>query len=157
MDGGAHASGEECAQAPSKSRSTADHVSPGSAEAGHDVRGIPERKKRLKKVGNYVLGDVLGEGAYGQVRDGLSIKEEDKGNKDAPKGHKDAPKFGLRVAVKIISRRLLRKVTRAAPTARALLCTYGRRSHCAFISLDHDGYVFTAETLALSFLERMPR
>mmetsp|Transcript_5362 Transcript_5362/g.13622 ORF Transcript_5362/g.13622 Transcript_5362/m.13622 type:complete len:402 (+) Transcript_5362:304-1509(+) len=54
------------------------------------------KKKKLKKVRDFVLGDVLGEGAYGQVREGLRVKEGD-------------PKFGQRVAVKIISKRLLRK------------------------------------------------
>ena len=73
-----------------------------STVSGHEAIEDVERKKRLKKVGNYVLGDVLGEGAYGQVREGLSIKENGL--------EKDGPKFGLRVAVKIISRRLLRKV-----------------------------------------------
>eukprot|EP00288_Rhodomonas_lens_P016868 CAMPEP_0177709994 /NCGR_PEP_ID=MMETSP0484_2-20121128/11097_1 /TAXON_ID=354590 /ORGANISM="Rhodomonas lens, Strain RHODO" /LENGTH=414 /DNA_ID=CAMNT_0019221643 /DNA_START=357 /DNA_END=1598 /DNA_ORIENTATION=- len=55
-----------------------------------------ENRKALKRVGNFVLGDVLGEGAYGQVREGLRVSEDQK--------------FGQRVAVKIISRRLLRKV-----------------------------------------------
>mmetsp|Transcript_66155 Transcript_66155/g.137868 ORF Transcript_66155/g.137868 Transcript_66155/m.137868 type:complete len:430 (-) Transcript_66155:64-1353(-) len=55
-----------------------------------------EPRKALKRVGNFVLGDVLGEGAYGQVREGLRVSE--------------GQKFGQRVAVKIISRRLLRKV-----------------------------------------------
>mmetsp|Transcript_9744 Transcript_9744/g.19025 ORF Transcript_9744/g.19025 Transcript_9744/m.19025 type:complete len:428 (-) Transcript_9744:24-1307(-) len=55
-----------------------------------------DNRKALKRVGNFVLGDVLGEGAYGQVREGLRIS--------------DGPKFGQRVAVKIISRKLLKKV-----------------------------------------------
>mmetsp|Transcript_21244 Transcript_21244/g.41370 ORF Transcript_21244/g.41370 Transcript_21244/m.41370 type:complete len:385 (+) Transcript_21244:365-1519(+) len=56
------------------------------------------RQKKLKRIPGQeiVLGDALGEGAYGQVREGLRVKE--------------GPKFGQRVAVKIISRKLLRKV-----------------------------------------------
>mmetsp|Transcript_31106 Transcript_31106/g.48717 ORF Transcript_31106/g.48717 Transcript_31106/m.48717 type:complete len:279 (+) Transcript_31106:347-1183(+) len=76
------------------------------AHAGEGMDGAAKKKldkensdishKSLKRINNYVLGDVLGEGAYGQVREGLLIKE--------------GPKFGQRVAVKILSRRLLRKV-----------------------------------------------
>mmetsp|Transcript_95493 Transcript_95493/g.154038 ORF Transcript_95493/g.154038 Transcript_95493/m.154038 type:complete len:405 (-) Transcript_95493:21-1235(-) len=57
-------------------------------------------RKTLKRIykdsKKYVLGDVLGEGAFGQVREGMRVDEGDK--------------FGLRVAVKIISRRLIKKV-----------------------------------------------
>eukprot|EP00284_Hemiselmis_tepida_P018242 CAMPEP_0174918654 /NCGR_PEP_ID=MMETSP1355-20121228/3197_1 /TAXON_ID=464990 /ORGANISM="Hemiselmis tepida, Strain CCMP443" /LENGTH=365 /DNA_ID=CAMNT_0016163839 /DNA_START=382 /DNA_END=1476 /DNA_ORIENTATION=- len=56
-----------------------------------------KQQRKLKKIPGHevVLGDVLGEGAYGVVREGLRVKE--------------GPKFGQRVAVKIISRKLLRK------------------------------------------------
>jgi hypothetical protein len=113
---------------------------PGGSENGGGAKA--GRRKKLKKVKDFVLGDVLGEGekshdqitpekcaeptpsllkssdfvqraccgrkipgmccdvgdaagAYGQVREGLRVKE---------------PKFGQRVAVKIMSRKLLRKV-----------------------------------------------
>ena len=66
--------------------------------------GRDRKKSQLRHVQNYVLGDVLGEGSYGQVREGLWVGMDD----EKEKSHK--LKFGHRVAVKIIGRRLLRKV-----------------------------------------------
>ncbi|EKX41380.1 hypothetical protein GUITHDRAFT_41016, partial [Guillardia theta CCMP2712] len=51
----------------------------------------------LRRVGDYVLGDELGEGSFGKVKEGLVVKE---GSED----------FGMRVAVKIMSRRSIRKI-----------------------------------------------
>jgi len=72
-------------------------MSGGDKADGENKRKNAKNQKKLKKIPGQevVLGDVLGEGAYGQVREGLRVKE--------------GPKFGQRVAVKIISRKLLRK------------------------------------------------
>mmetsp|Transcript_14279 Transcript_14279/g.35839 ORF Transcript_14279/g.35839 Transcript_14279/m.35839 type:complete len:394 (-) Transcript_14279:1-1182(-) len=72
-------------------------MSKGDRGDGNGKRNNGKQQKKLKRIPGQevVLGDVLGEGAYGQVREGLRVKE--------------GPKFGQRVAVKIISRKLLRK------------------------------------------------
>eukprot|EP00960_Hanusia_phi_P018948 558458-Hanusia_phi.AAC.5 len=69
----------------------------GEMECFSDLSISPSRRSSLRRVGNYVLGDELGEGSFGKVKEGLVVKE---GSED----------FGMRVAVKIISRKSIRKV-----------------------------------------------
>jgi hypothetical protein len=105
-----------------------------------DEPDSPRRKDRksLKRVGDYVLGDVLGEGSYGQVREGLYVPQ-DLADKDASSLGQSASeklKFGQRVAVKIIRRRLLtRKVRNGQENLKREIACLKRLKHQNVIQL----------------------
>jgi serine/threonine protein kinase len=106
----------------------------------HNNPDSPRRKDRksLKRVGDYVLGDVLGEGSYGQVREGLYVPPDLESSKDASLlgPSSDKLKFGQRVAVKIIRRRLLtRKVRNGQENLKREIACLKRLKHQNVIQL----------------------
>ena len=112
-----------------------------SSEGGEKIprRRKDEDRKRLKRVKEYVLGDVLGEGSYGQVREGLYVPQDSEDNKDASLVVQTLPdklKFGQRVAVKIIRRRLLtRKVRNGQENLKREIACLKRLKHQNVIQL----------------------
>jgi serine/threonine protein kinase len=100
-----------------------------------------ERKERshLKRVGDYVLGDVLGEGSYGQVREGLYVPPDLEASKEASligQAPSDKLKYFQRVAVKIIRRRLLtRKVRNGQENLKREIACLKRLKHQNVIQL----------------------
>ena len=114
------------------------------SESSEGSEKIPRRRKdedrkRLKRVKEYVLGDVLGEGSYGQVREGLYVPQDSEDNKDASLVVQTLPdklKFGQRVAVKIIRRRLLtRKVRNGQENLKREIACLKRLKHQNVIQL----------------------
>jgi serine/threonine-protein kinase 11 len=112
-----------------------------SARAIKDDPDSPKRKDRksLKRVGDYVLGNVLGEGSYGQVTEGLYVPSDLEASKDASlvgQSSSDKLKFGQRVAVKIIRRRLLtRKVRNGQENLKREIACLKRLKHQNVIQL----------------------
>ena len=112
------------------------------SESSEGSEKIPRRRKdedrkRLKRVKEYVLGDVLGEGSYGQVREGLYVPQDSEDNKEASLVvQTDKLKFGQRVAVKIIRRRLLtRKVRNGQENLKREIACLKRLKHQNVIQL----------------------
>ena len=96
-------------------------------------------RKHLKRVGDYVLGDVLGEGSYGQVREGLYVPPDLEASKEASligQAPSDKLKYFQRVAVKIIRRRLLtRKVRNGQENLKREIACLKRLKHQNVIQL----------------------